>query len=114
MKLIIDNNIVIFLGNFYIKNIDLKDYTQIEKIIHKILKNHAVEINGYYNIYIYKDKNYGLIIDMQKEDIEYLDYFNNQIEFNIEIIEDSFLYEVEDIFTLNKKIKNIFNIYKKN
>ena len=113
MKLVIDDNIVIILGNFYLKNYDLKDYNQIEKNLFKIINKHSIELNGYYNVFIYHDKNYGIIIDMQKEDLEYLDYFNNQIELNIEIIEDSFLYEIEDIFALNKNILNEFILYKK-
>ena len=70
MKLIIDKNIVIFLGNFYLKNYDLKDYNNIEKNLLKLLNKYSVDINGYYNVFIYHDKNYGLIIDMQKEDLE--------------------------------------------
>ena len=113
MKLIIGDNIVIILGNFYLKNYDLNDYNQIEKKLLKILNKYSVELNGYYNVFIYQDKNYGLIIDMQKEELEYLDYFNNQIELNIEIIEDSFLYEIDDIFTLDKNILKQFTIYQK-
>ena len=114
MKLVIDNNIVIFLGDFYLKNYDLKDYNNIEKNLLKLLNKYSVDINGYYNVFIYHDKNYGLIIDMQKEDLEYLDYFNNQVELNIEIIEDSFLYEIEDILNIDKNILRNFNVYKKN
>ncbi len=113
MKLIIDNNIVIILGNFYLKDYNLKDYNNIEKSLFKMLNKHSVDLNGYYNVFIYHDKNYGLIIDMQKEDLEYLDYFNNQIELNIEIIEDSFLYEIEDIFNFDDNLLTKFIIYQK-
>lgn len=113
MKLIIDDNIVIILGNFYLKNYDLNDYDEVKNQIFKIINTHSIDLNGYYNVYIYQDQNYGIIIEIQKEDLEYLDYFNNQIEFNIEIIDDSFLYEIEDLFILNKKLLNKFTIYKK-
>ncbi len=113
MKLIIDENIIMILGDFYLKNYDLQNYDEIQKQLFKIIKNHSIDISGYYNVFIYHDQNYGLIIEMQKEDLEYLDYFNNQIEFNIEIIEDSFLYKIDDLFTLNKKILKSFSIYKK-
>ena len=43
MKLIIDDNIVIILGNFYLKNYDLNDYNQIEKKLLKILNKYSVE-----------------------------------------------------------------------
>ena len=113
MKLIIGNNIVVYLNNFYLKNYNLKDYDTIQKNLLKLLNKHAINLNGYYNVFIYQDKNYGLIIELNKEEIEYLDYFNNQIDLNLEIIDDSFLYEIEDLFTLNKKLLDKFLIYKK-
>ena len=116
MRLIIDENIVIFLDKIYLKKLNLTDQNLLEKklikLINKIQNKFTLDLNGYYNMYIYKDKNYGLIIDMQKEDIEYLDYFNNQIELNIEVIEESFLYKVEDVFNITKSILDKFIIYK--
>ena len=116
MRLIIDENIVIFLDKIYLHTLDLTNQNLIEKklikLINKIQNKYNIDLNGYYNVFIYKDNNYGLIIDMQKEELEYLDYFNNQIELNIEVIEDSFLYKIEDIFWLNKSILNKCIIYK--
>lgn len=116
MRLIIDENIVIFLDKIYLHTLDLTNQNIIEKklikLINKIQNKYNIDLNGYYNVFIYKDNNYGLIIDMQKEELEYLDYFNNQIELNIEVIEDSFLYKIEDIFWLNKSILNKCIIYK--
>ena len=116
MRLIIDENIVIFLDKLYLNNIDLKDYNLIEKklikLINKIQNKYLIDLNGYYNVNIYKDENYGIIIDMQKEELEYIDYFNEQLEFNIEVIEDSFLYKIDDILRLEKPLLNKFIIYK--
>lgn len=116
MRLIIDENIVIFLDKIYLHTIDLTNQNLIEKklikLINKIQNKYKIDLNGYYNVFIYKDNNYGLIIDMQKEELEYLDYFNNQIEMNSEVIEDSFLYKIEDIFRLDKKISQKFITYK--
>lgn len=115
MKLIIDENIVFFLNKIYLDNIDLKDENLIEKklikLINKIQKQYTIDLNGYYNVYIYKDKNYGLIIEMEKEKLDYLDYFNNQIELNIEIIEDTFLYKIDNIFTIDKTLLEKLIIY---
>ena len=115
MKLIIDENIVFFLNKIYLDNIDLKDENLIEKklikLINKIQKQYTIDLNGYYNVYIYKDKNYGLIIEMEKEKLDYLDYFNNQIELNIEIIEDTFLYKTDNIFTIDKTLLEKLIIY---
>ncbi len=116
MRFIIDENIVVFLDKIYLQNLDLTDQKVIEKklikLINKIQNKYIIDLNGYYNVFIYKDKNYGLIIDMKKEELEYLDYFNNQIELNIELIEDSFLYKVDDIFNINKTLLSKFVIYK--
>lgn len=115
MKLIIDENIVFFLNKIYLDNVDIKDESLIEKklikLINKIQKQYNIDLNGYYNVYIYKDKNYGLIIEMEKEKLDYLDYFNNQIELNIEIIEDTFLYKIDNIFTINKTLLEKLIIY---
>lgn len=116
MRFIIDENIVVFLDKIYLQNLDLTDQKVIEKklikLINKIQNKYIIDLNGYYNVFIYKDKNYGLIIDMKKEELEYLDYFNNQIELNIELIEDSFLYKIDDIFNINKTLLSKFVIYK--
>ncbi len=116
MKLIIDEDIVIFLDKIYLQKLKLNNPKTMEKklikLINKIQNQNNINLNGYYNVYLYKDDNYGLIIDMQKENLEYLDYFNNQIELNIEIIEDTFLYKVDDIFNISKNLLNKFIIYK--
>ena len=52
---------------------------------------------------------YGVIIEAKKEDLEYLDYFNNQIELNTKITHGSFLYEISD---LNSDYFNNFYVYK--
>lgn len=115
VKLIIDENIVFFLNKIYLDNMDLKDENPIEKklikLINKIQKQYNIDLSGYYNVYIYKDKNYGLIIEMEKEKLDYLDYFNNQIELNIEIIEDTFLYKIDNIFTIDKTLLEKLVIY---
>ena len=115
MKLIIDENIVFFLNKIYLDNVDIKDESLIEKklikLINKIQKQYNIDLNGYYNVYIYKDKNYGLIIEMEKEKLDYLDYFNNQIELNIDIIEDTFLYKIDNIFTIDKTLLEKLIIY---
>lgn len=109
MKLIIDDGITIFLG----KLIDISDKNNIENKIIKILKNnYNVELNGYYNVDIYIDKNYGVIIKLKKDELDYLEYFTNALELNIEIKESSFLYKIDDIFNLGKNLLNKFKIYK--
>lgn len=116
MKLIIDKSIVVFLDKLYLRTLEMTNQDLIKKkiikLINKIQNLYDIDLSGYYNVFIHKDNNYGIVIDMQKEDLEYLDYFNNQVELNIEIIEDSFIYKIEDPFNLNRSLLSKFNIYK--
>ena len=104
MKLIIDDDIDIYLSKPYLKNIDLNDIKVIKKIIKKINKKYDIDLYGFIEVKIYIDKNYGVIINIKKEELEYFDYFNDEIEMNIEIINDSFLYKINNIY-INSKIK---------
>ena len=109
MKLIIDDGINIYLNKQYLKSVDLNDTKTIKNIIKKINKKYNIDIYGYIEAKIYIDKNYGVIINLKKEELEYFDYFNDEIEMNIEIINDSFLYKIEDY---NKDIIKDKKIYK--
>jgi len=111
-----DNLIVLYLNNALYENIDLKDKENLNKSIKKLLlklhDNYNLDFKGYYDITLYVDRNYGVIIEIKKEELEYLDYFGNSIEINTKILEDSFLYEMNDIifndnyllYTLNGNI----------
>ena len=116
MKLVVDNNITIYLGKFHFKAININDTNNIEKELKKILntlkKTYNLELNGYYETVLYLDENYGLIIKMQKDDLDYLDYFVTALEINSKVKKTSFLYKVEDILNLNKNILKKFIIYK--
>ncbi|MBR3230273.1 MAG: hypothetical protein IKF91_05570 [Bacilli bacterium] len=109
MKLIIDDGINIYLNKQYLKSVDLNDTKTIKKIIKKINKKYDIDLYGYIEAKIYIDKNYGIIINLKKEELDYFDYFNNEIEMNIEIINDSFLYKIEDY---NKDLIKNKTIYK--
>ena len=58
---------------------------------------------------LFDDKNYGIVVTIEKEDLEYLEYFGSQIEFNTKLVEDKFLYEVSNIDSF---MQENFNIYK--
>lgn len=103
MKIVIDDNIIIYLNRQYF-NIDNEN---IENIIKKIKEKYKIKLEGYLDIIIHKDKYYGIIMEINK--IEYLDYFNNDLELNVTIEEDVFLYETDDILNIDL---NYITIYK--
>ena len=102
MKLItVDDMLILFLNRIYIQSLDFKDKTSTEKYLKQLLaklnNKYDLEFNGYYEVTLYVDLHYGVIIEVKKEELEYLDYFSNQIEMNTKVVEDSFLYEITDI-----------------
>ena len=113
MKFVIDNNkFIVFLN----KKLDLDNKLKLEKyfkkLFNKIKNQFDIEVNGYYNIDIYSDKHYGMIIEIIKEDLDYYNYFN-QIDMEINIIKNDFYYEIDyDYF--NKDLLSYCSCYKYN
>ena len=116
VNIIDDNNIIVFLNKFNIKNIDFKNRENIEKhfrnIFLKLKHIYKLDIKGYYNINIYMDDYYGAVLEIEHEDIEYIDYFDKTIDMRVSVINDNnFLYKIKDIFMINKEIINKIDIY---
>lgn len=114
MKLVTDGDkVILYLNKMYIQSLDFKDKEVAEKylkvLLNKLSLKYDMNFNGYYLVHIYIDMSYGVIIEAKKEDLEYLDYFNNQIELNTKITHGSFLYEISD---LNSDYFNNFYVYK--
>ena len=110
----IDNLVFdIYIRKNLIKDINFDNKEEIEKYLKnlfKILSNkYKLNIEGFYDITIYKDKYYGIIIHFEKEELEYYDYYKNQVDMRLIIKDINFKYIVSDIphNILNKvKIKN--------
>ena len=91
----------IYIKKDLIDNIDFNNKDDLEKYLKKlfkILKNkYDILIEGFYDITVYKDKYYGVVIHLEKEDLEYYSYFRNQVDMRIITVESEFLYLVDDI-----------------
>ena len=91
----------IYIKRELIDNIDFNNKSDLEKYLKKlfkILKNkYDIVIEGFYDITVYIDKYYGVVIHMEKDDVEYYDYFKNQVDMRIITIDTDFLYLVDDI-----------------
>lgn len=116
----IDNlNFTIYLNKLYTNRIDLKKKDDLEdyfkNLFLKMKDLYDMPLSGYYIITIYLDKQYGGIIDITKEDLEYIDYFGGQIDMRIAILDNIFLYQVKDIDSLKQQIPyGIIYQYKNN
>ena len=98
----------IYVKKQLIDNIDFKNKNHLEEYLKKLFKTlkdkYNITIEGFYDIYVYIDKYYGTIFHLEKEDIDYYDYFKNQVDMKLIIIDTEFMYKVDDIpkFLLNK------------
>ena len=118
-----DNKIVVFLNKKEIINLDFNNEEKLEdyfkSLFKKINNKYAIELNRYYDIDVYNDEYFGIILEIQDEELDYCNYFK-QIDMKINVLkESSFLYEIEygfiDEDILNKTIcyKNNDKIYLK-
>ena len=109
IKFIDDLTFNVYVKKEKLKKINIKNKSELEKYIKEIievLKNiYNIRIEGFYDVNVYIDKHYGIILNFNKEKLEYYDYFNG-IEINVIIKEVSFLYKVSDIpFNLLNKLE---------
>lgn len=100
----IDDDILIYINE--IIDIDFNDLDitkEYFKNLFSTIKN-KIEIKGFYFVNVYKDEISGIVIELSKEDVEYLDYYD-EVDMHITLIENPFLYEIDDIY-INKEIIN--------
>ncbi len=86
----------------------------LRNIINRLINVYKVKIEGFYNVTIYIDKYYGAIIHMQREDLDYYDYFKGELEMKIILKRVEFLYLVDNILDCHKNcsiINKNGNIY---
>lgn len=105
------NEIIIFLfNNKY--NLNIHKEENIEKFLRQLFSQlrdyYSINIEGYYEVNIYVDYNYGLVLSLKKQQLDYYDYFKNQVDMKIIIHKEHFLYLIDN-YSFNK---DIFDIYK--
>lgn len=109
------DQIIIYQNKFALQTVDFENSEleeQLRTLFLKLKQDYDIKIQGYYTIDVYTDSNYGSVIELNKEEIEYFDYFENEIDMRI-ILHDpkSFLYSFSDPFLIPKKLRNKLNIY---
>lgn len=120
MKIIVndDINMIIFLNRMYLDDIDFKSKDELEIYFQKLLKilktYYKININGYYEINVYIDKNYGAILELKKEELEYFGYFEGEVDMQLIIHNSDFLYEIEDYFWIDSDLRKKISLYKYN
>ena len=91
----------IYIKNQLIENINFDNKEDIEKYLKKLFKilnqKYKIIIEGFYNITIYIDKYYGIVIHLEKENLEYYEYYKNQVDMRLITVHTDFMYLVNDI-----------------
>ena len=98
----IDNfTLDVYIKKELIDNIDFNNKEDLEKYLKslfKTLKNkYDIVIEGFYEITVYTDKYYGVVLHLEKDELDYYDYFKNQVDMRIVTVDTNFMYLVEDI-----------------
>ena len=105
-------NIIIFIPNKLI-NFNYKEEKDIEKFLKdkiiKLKKKYHKDISGFYNVNVYQNNKYGLIIELIHESD--IDFFKDLIDIKVNVYYDSDIYlELDDYFLIEKyKNKYFYN-----
>ena len=108
---------ILYLLNSYIKDVDFNNKDEIEKYLKEIFTiigdRYNTLITGFFEINIYLNDSFGVIIEIEKDNLDYYDLFTNKIEMQVSIIENANLFlEIDDI--LNNDIYLKYHLYKDN
>lgn len=105
-------NTEVFLGR---DNLNIEDRDELEKylknVFNKLNNYYDIRISGFYDVDLYIDKNYGIILDIMRDDIDFEPIFNS-VDMKITINKESFLYKLDDyIYSHFGNIYNYDNAY---
>ena len=107
--------IIVFLNKAYVPELNFIDRKKTEiyfkNLFRKLSKNYNIEMNGFYDVNVYINKHYGYILEIVIENIDYYTYFGNQIDMKINIVNDTFLYEIDFLY-LEIDFLKFCNIYR--
>lgn len=91
----------IYVKKEFINDINFNSKEDLEKYLKKLFKTlknkYDIVVEGFYDITVYIDKFYGVVFHLEKEDLDYYDYFKNQVDMRIITIDTEFMYLVDDI-----------------
>lgn len=100
------DSIILFLSDmdFSLEEDILELENKFRDIFLRLKKLYNIDIEGYYKIDIYVDNFIGVIVDIEREDFEYFEYSDNQVDMHISIHNNEFiLIEIDDIYVLPDK-----------
>lgn len=110
IDIISDLECIIYLYNLT-SDIEFSDEVSIEKFLRtlfiKLKEYYNIKFEGYYDINVYIDDVYGIVLYLKKEEFEFYDYFSNQVEMKIIINRCKFLFLVDN-YNFNREIYYVY------
>lgn len=105
MKCIInETEITIYIQDSNIKKDKFNDIYFIEdyfkNLFLKLNEIYHIHLNGFYVIDIYIDDTYGIILEINEEKIDYIEYYDDTIDMKTSVYNTCFLYQAKDILNL--------------
>ena len=103
MKIVVlDDNFIIYKlkNNLDIDNLSKEEIERnIKKILIYVKKRYLKSISGFYNVILYSNKKYGLILEVNKESD--LDFFPDLVDIKLKIVSDFDIYlKFDDYFLI--------------
>lgn len=111
-----DDKLIVFLNNYYLKkhNISLKD--NLEKCFKNLFLElndfYDIEIKGFYNITIYQDSLFGIVLEIEKDDLDFYGFYDDHIDMKIKIMKkEKFIFCLDKYALLDNSLLNFCKLY---
>lgn len=100
------NNLTVYLNNKYLEKIkfDLKNNVeqQFKRLFIKIKNIYNIEMSGYYEVTVYLNDIYGMIIEIEKDDDEYVKLFGDTVDMKITFkFDSSIFYKLDEYMSFD-------------
>lgn len=100
----VDNMLIIYLKDIIVD--DIEDLCQ--DIIDKLERYFNIILKGFYDVNVYVDKRYGIVLEFIMEELDlYIDF--SKVELHFIENNNNFLYEIFDILDVNVKQFYLYN-----
>lgn len=117
LNLLDENNMIFYLNIDYLNKtkFDFKEHIEqnFKDLFIKLKNIYNLNLSGYYEVVIYVNDIYGMIIELEKDDDEYIKIFGDTLDMKITFkLNCELLYEIESYYPF--KFKNYKLYYNDN
>lgn len=107
------NNLIFYLNKDYLNKINFNINDNVEQefknLFIKLKSIYKLDLSGYYEVIVYINDIYGIIIEMEKDDDEYIKIFGDTLDMKITFKFDcEIFYKIENIDFINFKNYNLY------